>query len=72
MSFESVARGVSALRGLHAWTVSMSSVSSTGSVESVSMEDDEERESTKTAVLSRSSTVHRSLAVNSGAEILKR
>ncbi len=71
VSFEGVARGVSALRSLHMFAQSMSSVGSSGggSVESL---DEDETQAMKTAVLSRSSTVHRSLAVNSGAEILKR
>ena len=72
VSFEGIARGVTAFRGLRAFNASMSSISSSGSVESLGGDDFEEPESTKTAVLNRSSTVHRSLAVNSGAERLRR
>ena len=80
MSFEGIARGVTALRGLggltHRSISTVSSLSSGGSCDSLDGDEDASAtsatETTKAAVLSRSSTVHRSLPVNDAAHMLKR
>ena len=80
MSFEGIARGVTALRGLRGLThrsiSTVSSLSSGGSCDSLDGDEDASAtsatETTKAAVLSRSSTVHRSLPVNTAAHMLKR
>ena len=77
MSFEGIARGVTALRGLRSLThrsiSTVSSLSSGGSCDSLDGDEDASAtETTKAAVLSRSSTVHRSLPVNTAAHVLKR
>ena len=82
MSFEGIARGVTALRGLRGLThrsiSTVSSLSSGGSCDSLDGDEDatsasaSTTETTKAAVLSRSSTVHRSLPVNTAAHMLKR
>ena len=79
VSFEGVVRGMTALRGLrglnHRSISTVSSLSSGGSCDSLNGDEEATAavtETTKAAVLSRSSTLHRSLPVNSAAHMLKR